>query len=133
MTEKAGDNKEIAKPQEAHPAPEAAKKGAVIADPFKHAEWRATQQARMLAQEHSATDLLQGKGKPKPKTEKFEILDDGAKRKELLARAREQENTGSLIAKEAKKNPAAEPVNLLKQWTDKLPEGPDKEQFEDDD
>ncbi len=75
--------------------------------------------------------MLQDKEKPQPKTSKFELVDEAAaKRKERLARAKEQESTGSLIAKEAKKNPAAEPVNQLKQWADKLDDGPDKEHFE---
>ncbi len=131
MTGKADTPHEADKPKESHPAPDAAQKPGIGADPFMQAEWRATQQERIRAQDHSATDLLHDKEKPQPHKTKFELVDDAAaKRAERLARAKEQENTGSLIAKEAKKNPAAEPVNKLKQWADKLPDGPDKEHFE---
>ena len=38
-------------------------------------------------------------------------------------------DTGSVLAAEAKTNPAAEPVKLLKEWVEKQPESPQKEAF----
>lgn len=38
-------------------------------------------------------------------------------------------DTGTLLAVEAKNNPAAEPVKLLKEWVEKLPQSPQKESF----
>jgi len=78
MTGKADDHKEIQKPQESHPAPEAAQRSGVIDDQSKRAEWKATQQERMRAQEHSATDLLHDKAHPQPKKSKFELVDDAS-------------------------------------------------------
>lgn len=38
-------------------------------------------------------------------------------------------DTGTLLAVEAKTNPAAEPVKLLKEWVEKQPQSPQKESF----
>ncbi len=79
MTGKADDHKEVEKPKESHPAPETSQKGA-IGDAAKHAEWKATQRERIRAQEHSATDLLQDKENPQPKTSRFELVDNAGNR-----------------------------------------------------
>jgi len=41
----------------------------------------------------------------------------------------DQMNTGAIISAEAKKNPAVEPVALLKNWAEKLPDGAEKQTY----
>lgn len=41
----------------------------------------------------------------------------------------DQMNTGAIISAEAKKNPAVEPVALLKNWAEKLPDGAEKQAY----
>jgi hypothetical protein len=78
MTGKADNSHEADKPKESQPAPEAAQKSGIVTDPYKLAELKATQQERIRAQGHSATDLYNDKDKPQPKKTKFELVDDGA-------------------------------------------------------
>ena len=75
MTEKSDETKEIAKPKEAQPAPEAAQRSGVIGDTNKQADWRTTQLAHMLGQEESATDLFYRPGQAKQPKQKFEFFD----------------------------------------------------------
>ena len=43
---------------------------------------------------------------------------------------KDQMDTGTMLAVEAKTNPAAEPVKLFKEWLNKQPESPQKEALE---
>ncbi len=50
-------------------------------------------------------------------------------RAEKLLEPQDQMDTGTLLAQEVKRNPAAEPVQNLHTWTKQLPEGPEKDRY----
>jgi hypothetical protein len=79
MPEDAEKNREIVKPLEQQAPPEAAQRGGVIGENVNQARWRQTQQAHILEQGESATDLFYDPNfKPKNKSAKFELFDDSA-------------------------------------------------------
>lgn len=79
MTEDAEKNREIVKPLEQQAPPEAAQRSGVIGENVNQARWRQTQQAHILEQGESATDLFYDPNfKPKDKSAKFELFDDTA-------------------------------------------------------
>lgn len=51
------------------------------------------------------------------------------RQKEKPQETLDQMDTGTLLANEVKRNPAAEPVQNLHTWAKQLPEGPDKERY----
>jgi len=71
MTEEADKTREVAKPQAAL---ETILRGGVIKNEVQQADWRTTQQAHMMGQDESATDLYHDQNK-KQSTQKFELFD----------------------------------------------------------
>lgn len=77
MTE-SDETKELAKPREAQAPPEAAQRSGVIGNTDNQSKWRTTQQAHILEQDESATDLFYDPNHRKQSTQKFELFDDSA-------------------------------------------------------
>ncbi len=75
MTDKADETKEVAKLRDGQTAPEKVLHGGVIKNEAQQADWRTTQQAHMLGQEQSATDLYHDPNYKKQDTQKFELFD----------------------------------------------------------
>jgi hypothetical protein len=75
MTE-SDETKELAKPREAQAPPEAAQRSGVIGNTDNQTKWRTTQQAHILEQDESATDLFYDPNHRKQSTQKFELFDD---------------------------------------------------------
>ena len=88
MTENTEKPKEIHKPREAQPAPEASRRAGAIGDNNKQADWRTTQKAHMLEQDESATDLFYRPGASKQVAQKFELVDSQSQEHHLVLQGR---------------------------------------------
>lgn len=75
MTE-SNETKELAKSREAQASPEAAQRSGAIGNIDNQTKWRTTQQANILEQDESATDLFYDPNHLKQSTQKFELFDD---------------------------------------------------------
>jgi len=98
MTDKADETNEVAKLRDGQTAPEKVLHGGVIKNEVQQADWRTAQQAHMLGQDQSATDLYHdlNKSKATPKFQLFDSTENQGKTHPALHQTSLMERLGAL-------------------------------------